>query len=447
VNRPVARLLSVVPPGTHLVIGGTLTLGAASYIQIAAANHALSGDPRAAVSALWSLIMTLSLGLFFPVEQELTRVVASRAVRGQGVLPVLRRAIAGTLLMIGAIALLLALTAGPTARLFLHGQKSLLWTFAAAVLGMGLAYASRGVLAGLGRFNAYGVSLAIDGGLRIVLAPALLLCGVHSAWAFALVLAIAPLGAVVCTLPATLRGCGPGPQMAWSELFQNTGLLVGASLLAQVMVNAAVLTVGLVAPDNADLQVAVLNAGVLCRVPLFVLGSILPTLMTGLSTAAAEGDRSGFRRLLVRTSGVVGGLGLLGGVPAVLFGPWLLKSLLGAPDVLGHWDLFWFSAGTMFYMLAMVVGQALIAMDRHRFQLAGWALGTAVLVGVSCVHSAVAVRVEVSYFLGSATTALFMLAFVWWSPGRRTLSTAVDRGAESGESGAARQQRLSTDMF
>jgi hypothetical protein len=46
VNRPVARLLSVVPPGTHLVIGGTLTLGAASYIQIAAANHALSGDPR-----------------------------------------------------------------------------------------------------------------------------------------------------------------------------------------------------------------------------------------------------------------------------------------------------------------------------------------------------------------------------------------------------------------
>lgn len=90
-NKKIARVLSVVPPGTHLIIGGTLVLGAASYIQIAAANHALTGDPRAAVSALWSLIMTLTLGLFFPVEQELTRVVAARVVRGEGVLPVLRR--------------------------------------------------------------------------------------------------------------------------------------------------------------------------------------------------------------------------------------------------------------------------------------------------------------------------------------------------------------------
>lgn len=429
-NRAVARLLGVVPPGTHLVIGGTLTLGVASYIQIAAANHALTGDPRAAVSALWSLIMTLSLGLFFPVEQELTRVVAARVVRGQGVLPVLRRATGVTLGMIAAIALLLALAAGPTARLFLHGQTSLLWTFAAAMAGMGLVYVTRGVLAGLGRFNAYGVSLGVDGALRIVLALALLVCGVHAAWAFALVLAVAPLGAMLCTLPATLRDCLPGPQMAWSELFQNTGLLVGSSLLAQVVVNAAVITAGLVAPHDSDLQVAVLNAGVLCRVPLFVFGSLQPTLMTGLSTAATQGDRAGFRQLLVRTCGVVGALGLLGGVPAVLIGPWLLRTLLGAPGVLGSADLFWFSAGTMFYMLAMVVGQALVAMGRHRLQLVGWAVGTAVLVGVACVHGSFAVRVEVSYFLGSLAAALTMLVFIMRSQGQRMPSAAADQEAD-----------------
>jgi hypothetical protein len=110
-------------------------------------------------------------------------------------------------------------------------------------------------------------------------------------------------------------------------------------------------------------------------------------------------------------------------------------------------DFFWFSAGTMFYMLAMVVGQALVAMDRHRSQLVGWLSGTAVLVGVTCVHGSVAVRVEVAYFLGSLVAALVMLALVWGSLGRRTLSTATVGGADSGASGADRQQRLSTDIF
>ena len=424
-NKKIARVLSVVPPGTHLIIGGTLVLGAASYIQIAAANHALTGDPRAAVSALWSLIMTLTLGLFFPVEQELTRVVAARAVRGDGIMPVVRRATVVTLGIIAVFALAIALFAGPVARVFLHGQTELLWAFAAAMAGMGLAFATRGVLAGLGRFNAYGVSLGIDGGLRIVLALALLLGGSHSALDFALVLAVAPLGAVLCTLPTMLRGCSAGPQMRWSELFQNTGLLITSSLLAQVVVNAAVLATGVLAPLDTNLQVAILNAGVLCRVPLFVFGSLQPTLMTGLSTAATSGDGPGFRKMLVQTCGVVGGLGVLGAVPAVLIGPWLLRTFMGAPPVLGPADLFWFSAGTMFYMLAMVLGQALVAMGRHVLQLAGWAFGTAVLLGVTCVPGSVALRVEVSYFLGSLSTAVLLLGLIW----RESRRTARPHGA------------------
>jgi O-antigen/teichoic acid export membrane protein len=415
-NKPLARVLKAVPPGTHLVIGGTITLGLASYIQIAVAGYGLDGSARAAMSALWSLVMTLSLGLFFPVEQELTRVVAARVVRGEGVLPVLRRAAVLTIAMIAVIALALALAAGPVAADFLHGQTSLIWAFASAMLGMGLVYLTRGVLAGLGRFNAYGVSLALDGGLRIVLAGALLGAGVHSPLAYGLVLAVAPLAAMLLTLPTTLRGCLPGPVMPWSELFQNLSAMVCASLLAQVVVNAAVLATGLLAPHDTDLQVAVLNAGVLCRVPLFVFGSLQPTLMTGLSTSATSGDQPGFRRMLVQTCAVVGGLGLLGGVPAVLLGPWMIRVMFHAPAVLGDLDLFWFSAGTLFYMLAMVLGQALMAMRRHRAQLVGWVVGTAVLIGVVAVPGDVATRVELSYFFGALVTAALMLVFLWRVP-------------------------------
>ena len=431
-TNPLSKLLRVIPAGTHLVIGGTVTLGLASYIQISVAGYGLDGDGRAAMSALWSLVMTVSLGLFFPVEQELTRVVAARVVRGEGVLPVLRRATTFTVGMVAVIALALALAARPIADTFLHGETSLVWAFAASLLGMGLVYLTRGVLAGLGRFNAYGTSLALDGGLRIVLALALLAAGVHAPLAYGLVLAVAPLAAMLITLPTTLRGCLPGPAMARSELYQNLSTMIVAMLLAQFVANAAVLATGVLSPHDTDLQVAILNAGVLCRVPLFVFGSLQPTLMTGLSTAATSGDRQAFRQMLIRTCAVVSGLGLLGGIPAVLVGPWMIRVLFHAPDLLGGLDLFWFSAGTLCYMLAMVLGQALMAERRHRSQMYCWVLGTAVLLGVTAVPGDVATRVELSYFFGTLATSAAMLVCLWKVPRGGTPESGRSPVPESG---------------
>jgi O-antigen/teichoic acid export membrane protein len=407
-SNPLVRLFRMIPPGTHLVIGGTVTLGVASYAQISIAGHALTGDPQKAVSELWSLVMTLSLGLFFPVEQELTRVVAARAVRKQGVAPVLRRAALLTLGLLVLIGVLLAVFARPLADTFFGRDTALVWAFAAALVGMALVYLTRGILAGLGLFHSYGLSLALDGALRIVLAAGLFLAGSHSAVQYSLVLAAAPALAMLCTLPTTLRGCRPGPQMPWGELFENLTAMIAGSLLAQVVVNAAVITTALVTV-NKDLTFALLSAGVLCRIPLFVFGSLQPTLMTGLSTAATSGDRTGFRRMLVQTCAVIGGLGLLGAVPAILAGSWLISVFLGAKGILGPMDFFWFSVGTMAYMLAMVIGQALMAVDRHRQQMFAWLLGTVVLVAVTLLPGAVVTRIEVAYALGSLATAACML--------------------------------------
>jgi O-antigen/teichoic acid export membrane protein len=428
-TNPLARLLKVIPPGTHLVIGGTVTLGIASYAQISIAGHALTGDPQKAVSELWSLVMTLSLGLFFPVEQELTRVVAARSVRGQGVGPVLRRAALLTLGLLVLIGVLLSLFARPLADTFFGRDTTLVWAFAAALVGMALVYLTRGILAGLGLFNAYGVSLALDGALRIVLAAGLFLGGSHSAVLYSLVLAAAPALAMLCTLPTTLRGSRPGPQMPWGELFENLTMMISGSLLAQLIVNAAVITTALVTV-NKDLTFALLSAGVLCRIPLFVFGSLQPTLMTGLSTAATSGDRVGFRRMLARTCAVIGGLGLLGAIPAVLAGSWLISVFLGAKSVLGPMDFFWFSAGTMCYMLAMVIGQALMAVRLHRQQMLAWLLGTAVLVAVTLMPGAVVLRIELGYALGSLTTALCML-LMFLRVGSRSTFGSTTRGTSA----------------
>ncbi|MEJ8642912.1 hypothetical protein WKI68_18980 [Streptomyces sp. MS1.HAVA.3] len=406
------KLSAALPPGTVAVAGGTVVLGAASYVHLGVAGHSLAGydTAMANVSVLWTIVMSIGIGVFFPIEQELTRIVSARAVLGQGAAPVLRRATVLTAGILGVTLLALGLLAGPIADLLFQGDRGLVAALGGAFTGMAVCYLTRGVLAGLGRFGAYGAQLAVDGGLRIVLAFGCAVFGLHSALAFSLVLAIAPIAATLVTLPTLLRAVGPGEPIAWRELYGGLGLLVCATLLSQLVVNAAVMSTKLLAPDDSALIAALLSALVLARVPLFVFGSLQASLLSGLTAAFTAGDRAAFWAMLRRIGVVVGALGLLGGVPATVLGPWLIQVLFKAEPVLGSFDFFLMSAGTVAYMFAMVLGQALMVFKRHNLQLLCWALGTAVLVGITLVPGDVAVRVIVAYALGSLATVLAMLA-------------------------------------
>ncbi len=403
------KLAGALPPGTAAVAGGTVVLGAASYVHLGVAGHSLSVDDMANVSVLWTIVMSVGIGVFFPIEQELTRIVAARAVQGHGAAPVLRRATALTAAILGATLLGLGLGAGPIADLLFHGNRSLVAALGGAFAGMAVCYLTRGVLAGLGRFGSYGTQLAIDGGLRIGLSVGCSVLGLHSALAFSLVLAVAPIVAMLATLPALLRVVRPGPQISWRELCGGLGLLICSTLLSQVVVNAAVMSTRLLAPTDSVLIAALLNALVLARVPLFVFGSLQASLLSGLSAAIAAGDRAAFSAMLRRIGVVVGLLGVAGGIPATLLGPWLIQVLFGAQPVLGDVDFLLMSVGTVAYMFAMVLGQALMVLKRHHLQLACWALGTVVLAGVTFAPGQVATRVILAYALGSLATVVGML--------------------------------------
>ncbi|MER5871612.1 hypothetical protein [Streptomyces sp. NPDC002044] len=427
------KLTAALPPGTAAVAGGTVVLGAASYVHLGVAGHSLSEDAMANVSVLWTIVMSVGIGLFFPIEQELTRIVSARVVQGKGAGPVLRRAAWLTAAVLGVTLLVLGLAAAPIADLLFGGDRELVAALGGAFTGMAACYLTRGLLAGLGRFPAYGTQLAVDGGLRIALAFGCALLGLHSALAFSLVLAVAPVVATLVTLPALLRATGPGEQIAWRELCGGLGLLVCATLLSQVVVNAAVMSTKLLAPADSVLIGALLNALVLARVPLFVFGSLQASLLNGLSAAFTAGDRAAFWAMLRRIGKVVGLLGLVGGVPATVLGPWLIEVLFDAKPRLGCFEFFLMSAGTVAYMLAMVLGQALMVFKRHNLQLLCWAGGTAVLLAVTFVPGDVAMRVIVAYALGSVATVLGMLAAL-----RLNFPGAASAAAEGpGHTGAA----------
>jgi O-antigen/teichoic acid export membrane protein len=402
-----ARLIRVLPTGTLAVGAGLAVLGGASYVHLAIAGHALAAGDMSSLSVLWSIVFSVGLGLFFPIEQEITRVVAARRVAGDGAAPVYAR---GALFAIGLLALVglaLLLFSAPIADRLFNGDAALVAVLGGGLAGLAIAHPTRGVLAGTGRFGAYGLQLGLDGGLRIILAAWFGLAGVHSPVAFGLILTIAPILAVLATIAPVRANAAPGSRLPWPALLRGLGLLITSTLLAQVVVNIAVINVKLFAPSQTALAGALLGALVLARVPLFVFASLQASLLPGLTTAVAAGDRMGFRRLLVRACGIVTALAILGGVPTVLLGPWLVRTLFNAPDVLTVGDFALLALGTWLYLLAMVLGQAVLALGRHRAQTLGWLAGTAALLLLTAVAGGqVKLRVELAYLGGSAVAAL-----------------------------------------
>jgi O-antigen/teichoic acid export membrane protein len=399
--RAVRRLAGVLPPGTLAVGAGLGVLGVAAYIHLAVAGHALDTADMSSVSVLWSIVFSIGPGLFFPIEQEIARIVSARRVHRQPAGPVLRRgAVLAAVILVALLAVLLAGSGLVADRLF-DGERSLVWVLAGALGGLALAHTTRGVLAGLGHFGWYGAQLGIDGGLRIAMAAALGTLGVTSSAWFGLVLVLAPITSVLLTAGPVLRARGTGLQIGWAELCRGLGLLVVSALLAQVLVNIAVINVRLLDPDDVAVAGALLSALVLVRVPLFIFASLQASLLPGLSAAVASGDPAGYRRLLARALAVVTALAVVGAAFAVPLGPWLIRVLFDAPGVLGVGDFAWLAAGTCAYLWAMVLGQGVLAQGRHRDQALAWVVGTVALVLVTLLPGDVAQRVELGYAAGS----------------------------------------------
>lgn len=408
-TNPVAKLLGALPPGVRLVAGGTVVLGVSSYIFLALAGHSLDTTQVAGVSMLWTVVMSVGYGLFSPVELELTRLVAARDVAGHGPGPAIRRVLLVTAGVLVAVLAVIAAAARPIADRFFDGDLGLVAGLGGALVGLAVSSVARGALAGLGNFGAYGMQLAVDGGLRIGLAALIPLFGAHSAFAFALILVVAPLAASAIGMRSVLADRRGGPAPVWRDVVTGLGLLTGSTLLAQLMVNAAVVSVGLLSPSSKALIAALLNAVVLARVPLFAYAAIQASLVSSLSGAAAAGNHAEFRKVLLRTGGIVVLMCTAAGLPTVFLGPWAIRLFFKAQDVLGPVDFLWLSLGTLCYMLATVFGQALLSLGRHQRQLLSWLVGSAVLVAVTLVPGNIATRVELAYLAGAAVSAAAML--------------------------------------
>jgi O-antigen/teichoic acid export membrane protein len=235
--------------------------------------------------------------------------------------------------------------------------------------------------------------IGTEGVFRLVLAGILAFIGVESVGAYGLLIGLAPIAALLVALPGQRNLVTPGPDAPWSELSTSLGVLLAASVLSQLLVNAGPLAVKVLDPDS-ELAGHFLNGVLLTRVPLFLFQAVQAALLPKLAGLAAAGRRADFRTGLVRLLMVVGALGLLGTIGAFLVGPQLLRILFGEEFDLGRRDLTMLAAASSGIMVCQALSQALVALHAQGRAAAAWAAAVVAFVVVTALGNDLLFRVE-----------------------------------------------------
>jgi len=387
--------------------------GVTAYAYLILTARILGPTGQAPLSALWSLAFLVGPGCYYPLEQELGRLLAARRLAAQGHGRLLRQCAA---FGAGLTVLLLMGTAAWT-RTLLHrlfnGQVLLLISFVMILFAYWTIQLTWGLLAGRGRFRSYALVQGGEGVVRLLIAAALALAGVREAGSYGLALALAPFAAVALVAPTLREPTTPGPSEPWARLGRALLHLLAASVLSNALLTIGPLLVKVIATRAEEAAASRLLAGlVLARTPLFLFNAVLATLLPGLATLASAGRRDELNAQVRRLLLLEAAAAAVAIPAAALLGPSVLRLTFGPGFVLGRLDLLLLTAGSMAFMVAMTLGQVLIALSGHSRASLAWALGCVAMVAVTVFGRGLLVRVEVSFLAGAVTAAVASAALI-----------------------------------
>ncbi|MEY2454877.1 MAG: hypothetical protein QOD92_4451 [Acidimicrobiaceae bacterium] len=401
------------PEGTLEVGVGLVLAGLSAYGFTVVAARALGKTDYAPLSVLWAMVFLAGPGFFLPLEQEVSRALAARRALGTGTGPVVRRAA-----MFGGVICALLVTATIAAspvlvsQLFDHDWLLMLGLLLGMV-GYCIELLARGTYSGLGRFRPYSIVIGAEGLVRFLICAGLAVAGVTYAGWYGLALGIAPLVAVALSVRGQHDLITEGPDAPWSELSSALGALLAGSVLAMALVNGGPIAMKLLAGKGEDEKVAAFfTAVIIARIPLFLFQAVQAALLPKLSALASAGRfeefKKGFRRLVA----VIGGAGFIAVVAATLIGPNAIEILYGSDYTLGHRTVGLLAAGSVLFMLAQAMAQAVIALGGHTRMALCWAVSVLTFVVFTAAGHDLYLRVEVGLLAGSAIACLGMAALV-----------------------------------
>ncbi len=384
-------------PGTTLMVAGGLLGAVGAYLFQLVGGRALGTSDFAPISVLWTAFFILATVLLVPVEQYVTREVAT----GRKSLPADLKP-AGVMTAIGCLiggGFVLA-----TLDDLFNGDPTYALQLVLLVVGYALLMMAKGVLAGSRRFASVGWVLIVESAARLaagLVAIALFSTAVSLGWA----MVVGPFAVLAL---GWWRHDDGDPNLAHTPSAGFLSGYAGGTASSQLLLAGAPLAVAALGGSDAMISI-VFFTYTIYRAPLTLIfslqGRILPFLV-GLAGAAKKADLARIARWLLLT-GL--GLALAGAAVGWLIGPQVMVLLLGEDFAPTQVVAMLAAGGVMAAAAAQVTSQVLVAEGRTSRLAWAWFFGLAVGLLVLIVSpGAPDTRVSVGFAAGEVVALVVM---------------------------------------
>ncbi len=387
-------------PGTSFMVTGALIGAVGAYLFQVYGGRALGPEAFAPVSVLWTAFFILATVLLVPVEQYVTREVASgrRAIphdfKPTVVMTVLGSAVGGAFVWV-------------TLDDLFEGDPQYIVQIVLLIVGYALLFMGKGVLAGARRFSKVGWVLVVETTARLVagvVAVQIFASATSLGWAMVIGgFSVLALGWWRFDTGASRAPAAPARKFL--------GGYAGGTAASQVLLAGAPLAVAALGASPALISIVFVTF-TLFRAPLTLIfalqGRVLPYLV-GLVNDKSHEKLARIARLVV-----LGGAGLaaIGGLVGWLIGPDVIELLYGAEFAPSQVVAMAAAAGVMAAAAAQVASQVLVAEGRTRRLALAWVGGLGVgLLALLVLGGEPDTRTALAFASGEAA-ALGLMAYL-----------------------------------
>ena len=406
--------------GARILSVGIASTGVFTFAYFAVASHVLDPGEYGAIAFLWSVLFVVMSVIYRPVEQLLSRTIATRRAVGAGDahplrVPLTIQASFALLFLVVAFAL-----RGPLEDRL--ESETLFFVFVGAAAAYAASYFARGYLAGHQWFALYGGLVLFESIARILFPVAVAVGILSGQTAVALGILAAPFASLLVVPAALVRHrrretseVAPAVAPAGKDRSMREGADFAASvalvqLAEQTLLNVAVLTVA--ASAGNALAGVVFNAFMIARAPLQLFQSIQTSLLPHLAGLEATEGTEAFARAIRVTVLAICGFAAAITLGLLVLGPFAMDLLFDEAYDYGRLGLAAVGVGMGLHLVAGTLNQAALARGHARQAAAAWLVAAAAFVAwmVVDVIDDELVRAETGYLAASALLCTLLVA-------------------------------------
>ncbi len=403
--------------GARILSIGIASTGLFTFAYFSVASHVLDDTELGGVNLLWTILFITISVIYRPVEQLLSRSIATRRAQGHEGAHPLRDAAR----IQGAFAALFVVVAfalkGTLIDAF-DGAHALFWVLVVSALAYAASYFARGYFAGHQWFALYGGLVFFESVARFCFPVAVAVGIFGGQTAVALGIAAAPLASLL-VIPVAVRRYGVGSADGRTDVPVDrvagaaregatfAGAVAVVQLAEQTLLNAG----PLFAPKGAMFAV-VFNAFLITRSPLQLFQSIQTSLLPHLAGLEATEGTAAFHRAIRTTVLAIAAFAGAVALGLLALGPFAMDLLLPTEGSYGRWGLAAIGIGMGLHLTGGTLNQAARARGQAALAAAAWAVSAIVFVGwmaVAVIDDAL-LRAEVGYVGATALLSVALLA-------------------------------------